>query len=99
LLCVSHVLWQTSDVLGHQRLDTSTNTTVYPVTPTKPTAGLLESRQIAVGWKPTNPLKDGYAEIKDDYFPGDLGFDPLNLSPKDDEAFLAMRLRELNNGR
>jgi len=31
--------------------------------------------------------------------PGDLGFDPLNLKPKDATAYSAMKTKELNNGR
>jgi light-harvesting complex I chlorophyll a/b binding protein 1 len=32
-------------------------------------------------------------------FPGDIGFDPLGLKPKTDEAFNVMVTKELNNGR
>lgn len=31
--------------------------------------------------------------------PGDFGFDPLNLAPKDEEAFNALQLKEIKNGR
>jgi hypothetical protein len=37
--------------------------------------------------------------ISADRVPGDLGFDPLGLKPKDEEEFLAMQNKELNNGR
>jgi Chlorophyll A-B binding protein len=37
---------------------------------------------------------------QEDFIPGNLGFDPLNLAPLDDSAkFANMRLKELNNGR
>jgi hypothetical protein len=31
--------------------------------------------------------------------PGDLGFDPLNLKPKTEDAYRLMKTKELNNGR
>lgn len=34
-----------------------------------------------------------------DYFPGNLGFDPLGLYPKDEAGQKAMQLKELKNGR
>ena len=37
--------------------------------------------------------------LKSTYQPGDLGFDPLNLMPKDPKAREAMQAKELNNGR
>lgn len=49
---------------------------------------------------------NGVAQLKDDYIPGDLGFDPLNLKPysnepypKLSEEFKDMRTKELQNGR
>jgi len=36
---------------------------------------------------------------KADRLPGDLGFDPLGLKPKDENQLVAMQNRELNNGR
>ena len=37
--------------------------------------------------------------LKENYLPGDLGFDPLGMKPKDEKGFLAMQNKELNNGR
>ena len=37
--------------------------------------------------------------LREGYLPGDLGFDPLGLKPKDEAGFLAMQNKELNNGR
>jgi len=37
--------------------------------------------------------------ISEDRIPGDLGFDPLGLKPDDEEEFLALQNKELNNGR
>jgi len=42
--------------------------------------------------------KDSFA-ISADRVPGDIGFDPLGLKPADEEAFLEMQNKELNNGR
>jgi len=36
---------------------------------------------------------------KKDYFPGNLGFDPLGLYPKDKEGQLRMQQKEIKNGR
>ena len=64
--------------------------------------GLVEARNIARGWESpqeTRKKPSGLAELKDDYIPGDLGFDPLNLMPTDPTAFRNMRTKELQNGR
>eukprot|EP00747_Dinoflagellata_sp_TGD_P150416 gnl/TRDRNA2_/TRDRNA2_177107_c0_seq10.p1 gnl/TRDRNA2_/TRDRNA2_177107_c0~~gnl/TRDRNA2_/TRDRNA2_177107_c0_seq10.p1 ORF type:complete len:214 (+),score=52.97 gnl/TRDRNA2_/TRDRNA2_177107_c0_seq10:382-1023(+) len=47
-----------------------------------------------------NPA-DGYSTwtIKSDHEPGNLGYDPLGLKPKDPEKYLEMQNKELNNGR
>jgi len=37
--------------------------------------------------------------LRDTYYPGDLGFDPLGLKPSDPKAFADMQTRELQNGR
>ena len=38
-------------------------------------------------------------KLRDNYYPGDIGFDPLGLKPKDAKAFADMQTRELQNGR
>jgi len=37
--------------------------------------------------------------LRDNYYPGDVGFDPLGLKPEDPKAFANMQTRELQNGR
>ena len=37
--------------------------------------------------------------LRENYSPGDLGFDPLGMKPKDDAGLMAMQNKELNNGR
>merc|ERR1739848_901707 len=46
-----------------------------------------------------NPLTGEYWKMKDDHEPGDLGFDPLGLKPKDPKELKDMQNKELNNGR
>ena len=62
--------------------------------------GIAESSRIQVGW--SNPYKEGVDSIqtlKDDYYPGDLDWDPLGLKPTDPEELRAMQTKELQNGR
>merc|ERR1719238_176187 len=42
---------------------------------------------------------DGMWEIRSDYEPGNLGFDPLSLKPAGGNELLSMQNAELNNGR
>jgi len=37
--------------------------------------------------------------LRENYYPGDIGFDPLGLKPDDPQAFASMQTRELQNGR
>ena len=60
--------------------------------------GLLELNRALIGWKtPGEDVK--FQEIKDEYFPGDISFDPFNLRPNSEREFAAMSAKELNNGR
>lgn len=45
------------------------------------------------------PAASGLANLKPEYVNGDLGFDPLNLRPADQDAFDELRTKELQNGR
>lgn len=68
------------------------------------TAGVLmlsaiffsEIARARIGWK--NP-DDEIRTLNEQYLPGDLGFDPLGLKPKEADALLSMQNKELNNGR
>ncbi|KAG2431933.1 hypothetical protein HYH02_013152 [Chlamydomonas schloesseri] len=56
--------------------------------------GFWEPLLIAIG------VAESYRILnKDDYEPGDLGFDPLGLKPTDPEELKVMQTKELNNGR
>ena len=64
--------------------------------------GLVEARTISRGWENydlTRKRSDGVAMLKDDYIPGDVGFDPLNLMPTTEREFELRRTKELQNGR
>jgi hypothetical protein len=41
----------------------------------------------------------GFWEVRSDRTPGNLGFDPLGLRPKDNKEFKELQTKELNNGR
>lgn len=60
--------------------------------------GMVEGQNILVGWE-SESGPSGVADLKEDYVNGDLGFDPLGLKPKTEEAFDEMRTKELQNGR
>ncbi|KAM3577866.1 hypothetical protein VYU27_000407 [Nannochloropsis oceanica] len=62
---------------------------------------LFEFKSIAKGWDPIEEtLKNPkIAGMRDDYVAGDLQYDPLGFCPDDDEDFITMRTKELNNGR
>lgn len=59
--------------------------------------GIAEAYRVAKGWAP--PVGDGFAALKEEYTPGDLGFDPLGLCPKNQAEFDNLQTKELNNGR
>ena len=39
------------------------------------------------------------AKLNDDYYPGDIGFDPFGLKPEDPAEFAELQTKELQNGR
>jgi len=43
--------------------------------------------------------KTWLTKLNDDYYPGDIGFDPLGLKPSNPQEFAEMHTKELNNGR
>lgn len=68
---------------------------------------LVEGQNILSGWEsPSETASRGVgkdnlkgAQLKDSYINGDLGFDPLGLTPADQDEFDVLRTKELNNGR
>lgn len=62
--------------------------------------GAAESERANKGWlDPADSPVDQPGLLKDDYYPGDIGFDPLGLKPEDDEELNLMITKELQNGR
>jgi hypothetical protein len=62
--------------------------------------GAAETRRAETGWVDPSDVpvaKPGL--LRDDYSPGDIGFDPLGLKPTDPEEFNTMATKELQNGR
>ena len=65
---------------------------------------LVEGNNILNGWESSGEInsrnnKGGIAQLKVYYINGDLGFDPLGLTPADSDEFDVLRTKELNNGR
>jgi len=69
---------------------------------------MAEGWRLTYGW--VNPVGENSAKTSDElesslfsfkagYYPGDIGFDPLGLKPKDQAEFDSMQTKELNNGR
>lgn len=59
-----------------------------------------EQKRATIGWvEPENVPVDKPGLLREDYVPGDIGFDPLNLKPADEEEFKTMQTKELQNGR
>jgi len=65
------------------------------------TAGIaaIELNRARIGW--VNPEFGAGAmwTLRDQYYPGDVGFDPLGLKPTEPAAFQTMQTKELQNGR
>ncbi|KAL3943090.1 MAG: hypothetical protein SGBAC_002823 [Bacillariaceae sp.] len=57
-----------------------------------------ELKRATIGWVEPTKFKSLWA-LRENYYPGDLGFDPLGLKPTDPEKFADMQTRELQNGR
>ena len=61
------------------------------------TIGAAELRRALTGWVSPNEVSG--AALRDDYYPGDVGFDPFGLKPDDAEDFSIMATKELQHGR
>jgi hypothetical protein len=57
---------------------------------------VTELNRAKAGWQDPDVLPFA---LRDDYYPGDLSFDPLGLKPTDAAGLLEMQNKELNNGR
>ena len=64
------------------------------------TIATAELYRSLVGWVSPQDVKKYFGgELKDSYYPGDIGFDPLGLKPSSSQEFIEMQNKELNNGR
>ena len=62
--------------------------------------GGAEQRRAEIGWvNPAEVPVDRPGLLREDYSPGDIGFDPLGLKPSDPEEFNLIATKELQNGR
>ncbi|KAK1746667.1 chlorophyll a-b binding domain-containing protein [Skeletonema marinoi] len=62
--------------------------------------GFAELQRAKAGFvDPTETSFDNPGELNADYYPGDIGFDPLGLKPDDAEELDIMITKELQNGR
>lgn len=59
--------------------------------------GAAELKRALTGWEA--PAGETGRALKEDYFPGDIGFDPLGLKPEDPDEFMTMATKELQQGR
>jgi len=65
----------------------------------------LELNRANVGWVPPGAGKGAswiegpFFELKDNYTPGDIGWDPLGIKPSNKAEFDIMQTKELNHGR
>merc|ERR1712086_345565 len=61
--------------------------------------GALEFNRGITGWNAPGDVFGSGRVFKDDYFTGDVGFDPLGLAPEDEAEFYELHTKELQNGR
>jgi hypothetical protein len=58
---------------------------------------IIEALRASKGW--VEPGIGALFTLRDSYYPGDIGFDPLGFKPKDAKDFASMQEKELSNGR
>jgi hypothetical protein len=58
--------------------------------------GITELTRAIIGW--TKPADELFG-IREDYYPGDIGFDPAGLKPTNAGEFKEMATKEIQNGR
>merc|ERR1719399_2310061 len=61
--------------------------------------GACEALRIQKGWANPYEKMENVQMLKDDYYPGDLGFHPLGLKPTDPAELREMQEKELSHGR
>ena len=58
---------------------------------------ITEALRASRGW--VEPGLGPLFTLRENYYPGDIGFDPIGFKPKDAKDFANMQTKELNNGR
>eukprot|EP00978_Attheya_sp_CCMP212_P010323 scaffold24903_cov49-Attheya_sp.AAC.4 len=58
---------------------------------------ISEALRASIGW--VEPGLGPLFTIRESYYPGDIGFDPLGLKPTDATEFANMQAKEISNGR
>jgi len=58
---------------------------------------IAEALRANTGW--VEPGVGSFFTLRESYYPGDIGFDPLGLKPTDGKEFAKMQTKELSNGR
>jgi len=58
---------------------------------------IAEALRASTGW--VEPGLGPLFSLREKYYPGDIGFDPFGLKPKDAKDFANMQTKELSNGR
>uniref|UniRef100_A0A7S4EJA5 Plastid light harvesting protein n=1 Tax=Pseudo-nitzschia australis TaxID=44445 RepID=A0A7S4EJA5_9STRA len=61
--------------------------------------GALELNRALTGWTAPGDVFGSGRIFNEDYFTGDVGFDPLGLAPEDPDEFYTLHTKELQNGR
>merc|ERR1712194_161748 len=62
--------------------------------------GGAEQKRAVEGWvDPADVPFDKPGQLRNNYIPGDLGFDPLGLMPTTEVDIMQMQTKELQNGR
>merc|ERR1711920_170394 len=62
--------------------------------------GAAENKRAILGFvEPNDVPVDQPGLMRESYYPGDVGFDPLGLKPEDPEEFKTMATKELQHGR
>merc|ERR1712194_334283 len=62
--------------------------------------GAAEQTRLEIGWvDPKDVPVSQPGLLREDYTPGDIGFDPLGLKPEDPEELKIMQTKELQHGR
>ena len=60
--------------------------------------GVAELGRALTGWKSPQD-RSGLSFLNEEYYPGDINFDPLGLKPEDPAEFREMATKEIQNGR